>query len=107
MQLAGNSYYLFPSDHNADRAPDHVQDRVAVDASASEGAVLTRLQSALDLRDTVERCGAADDRVTRFLRQPMRRCSRSTRMKLPMKRKALQKLNHMANESAGVLGQDG
>src|SRR5262249_9615533 len=37
------------------RTPDHVQDGVAADTEAREGAVLPHLRSAVDVRDAVER----------------------------------------------------
>ncbi len=54
MQLAGDSSYLFPSE-NAVGHQTHVQDGVAVNAAASEGAILPHLRPALDLRDAPER----------------------------------------------------
>src|SRR5436190_12906742 len=53
MPFAGDGSHPFPSDDN-DTGND-VRDRLAVDAPASEGAVLSRLRSAIDVRDALER----------------------------------------------------
>jgi hypothetical protein len=73
-----------------------LQDRVAVDASAYEGAVLSHLRSALTYATRLSAGSVADEWFKKH-----------SRMKLQMKREALHKLNRAANESPGVLGQAG
>ncbi|PYQ77538.1 MAG: hypothetical protein DMG04_00240 [Acidobacteria bacterium] len=65
-----------------------------------------------DLRSTyatrLSAGGVADEWVTHLLRQGDAKVFKKySQMKLQMKREALQKLNRVANESAGVLGQVG
>jgi len=65
-----------------------------------------------DLRSTyatrLSAGGVADKWVTHLLRQGDAKVFKKySQMKLQMKREALQKLNRVANESAGVLGQVG
>jgi hypothetical protein len=52
--------------------------------------------------------GLADEWVTQLLRQGDAKVFKKySRMKLQMKREALQRLNRTANESAGILGRAG
>jgi integrase len=107
MQLAGDSPYLFPSEN----AVGHQTTFKTVWRLTLRRAKVPYFRI-YDLRSTyatrLSAGGVADEWVTQLLRQGDAKVFKKySQMKLQMKREALQKLNRMANESAGVLGQAG
>jgi hypothetical protein len=82
-----------------DRPSDDTENCLAPDSSTSKGSLLSDLRPALDLCHAATRLsagGVADDEwVTQLLRQGDSQVFRKySRMKLQMKREALEKLNH-------------
>jgi integrase len=107
MQLAGDSPYLFPSEH----AVGHQTTFKTVWRLTLRRAKVPYFRI-YDLRSTyatrLSAGGVADEWVTQLLRQGDAKVFKKySQMKLQMKREALQKLNRTANEAAGVLVQAG
>ena len=107
MQLAGNSWYLFPRENAVGHQTTF---KTAWRATLRRSKV--RYFRIYDLRSTyatrLSAGGVADGWVTQLLRQGDAKVFKKySQMKLQMKREALQRLNRAANESAGVLGQAG
>jgi hypothetical protein len=73
---------------------------MARDVAPGEGLVFPDLRSAVNVRDSPQRGGVADEWVTQLLRQGDAKVFKKySQMKLQMKREALQKINRKANES--------
>jgi integrase len=82
---------------------DNVQDRLAADTAASEGAVFRIYALRSTCATRLSAGGVADEWVTQLLRQGDAKVFKKySQMKLQVNREALQKLNRTANESTGV-----